>query len=730
MSSYAKYECLKVEVADKIATVSLNRPEARNAINQKLIRELRTIWDDLGDDHAVNVVVLTGAGDFFSVGGDVKAMSERPGGDVLEEGEVHDPMISRRAVTRQLELDKPIIAAINGDAIGLAATHALLCDITVMAEDARIGDTHVSRVGLVAGDGGTIIWPLLIGVNKAKEYLIRGTLLKGKEAERIGLVNHVVERSRGAGQSPRDRAGTRQWTDLGHSLDQIVDQPNRQGTGEHAAGGVDGAGAGDVRNGRSQGSGALLQGKAQAEIRPGIALPMESAQLPNDEIREMLRDSLRGFLAERWDAAAAASDIALPEAISSIWNGLVGQGVAPLGSDFNEGGLREILVVMAELGRAACLAPMWSAALTNLALSDCDNEAAVELRRKLHDGTARIAFSFGAFAPDRNEGSIRVENERASGLLRFVEVAASCTHLVVPIDESELAIIELGAAGLDIEPTRAMGAWGLYEIRVSAVAADAIRLQRPVVDDLLPEAKLALTARAYGAARRAFELAVDYAKERHQFGQPIGKFQAIQHKLANCLIALEGVRLTLDDAARLHDQDDRNWRYFANAAVAFAGEALRRVSLETQHAFGAIGYAEEHEAPRHFKRVHLDTIALGGAPHAQASRSPRFCSIMAVRACRNMISALPATRCARPRNSGLSRTGRVTARPPSMPDPSPSASSIRNSHGKWARRDGSGSDGRSSSTARGVPRWSRSLLSRPWSAARRRASVPRSRPTR
>jgi len=162
MSRYARYECLTVDVADKVATVTLNRPQARNAINQKLIRELRTIWDDLADDHAVNVVVLTGAGEFFSVGGDVKAMSERPGGDVLEEGEVHDPMISRRGVTRQLELDKPII---------------------------------VSRVGLVAGDGGTVIWPLLIGINKAKEYLIRGTLLKGKEAERIGLVNHIAPRA-------------------------------------------------------------------------------------------------------------------------------------------------------------------------------------------------------------------------------------------------------------------------------------------------------------------------------------------------------------------------------------------------------------------------------------------------------------------------------------------------------------------------------------------------------
>ena len=140
-----------------------------------------------------------------------------------------------------------------------------------------------------------------------------------------------------------------------------------------------------------------------------------------------------------------------------------------------------------------------------------------------------------------------------------------------------------------------------------------------MLDDLLLKGRLALTARAHGAARRAFELVTDYAKERHQFGQPIGKFQAIQHKLANGLIALEGVRLILDHAAKLHDLSDRDWRYFANCAVAFAGDALRRVSLETHHAFGAIGYAEEHEAPLHFKRVHLDTIALGGSPPREAA---------------------------------------------------------------------------------------------------------------
>src|SRR6266436_62849 len=344
---------------------------------------------------------------------------------------------------------------------------------------------------------------------------------------------------------------------------------------------------------------------------------MDHSELPSEEIREMLRDSLRGFLEEHWSADAGAKQESSPEVISAIWTRLVGQGVASLGRDFSEGGLREILVVMAELGRAGCSAPMWSAALANLGLSGSRAEAAVDLLEKLHVGAARVAFSFGAFDPDLNSSSVRVAGGSASGMLRFVEVAASCTHLLVLVERSALAIVDLAASGVDLEPTRAMGAWGLFEVRLNSAPATLVKLEPIVADGLLLEGKLALMARAHGAARRAFDLAGDYAKERQQFGQAIGKFQAIQHKLANILIALEGVRLTLDHAADLHDRGDRNWRYFANSAVAFAGDALRRVSLETQHTFGAIGYAEEHEAPGHFKRVHLDTIALGGAPHAR-----------------------------------------------------------------------------------------------------------------
>lgn len=331
----------------------------------------------------------------------------------------------------------------------------------------------------------------------------------------------------------------------------------------------------------------------------------------------MLRDSLRGFLGKHWtldNARAASSD-----EISAIWTGLVQQGVASLGCDPSEGSLREILLVMAELGRAACPAPMWSAALANLALAGSRESAAAALLDELHAGAARIAFSFGTLDPDRHAASIRVADGRLTGLLRFVEVAGSCTHLLVAIDPSKLALVELGVAGVRTESTRAMGAAGLYQLRLDDVPALFIPLKTVLADDLLLKGKLALFARAHGAARRAFELVVDYSRERQQFGQPIGKFQAIQHKLANCLIALEGVRLALDYAARLHDHGDADWRYFADVAVAFGGEALRQVSLETQHTFGAIGYAEEHEAPLHFKRVHLDTIVLGGAREARRS---------------------------------------------------------------------------------------------------------------
>lgn len=343
---------------------------------------------------------------------------------------------------------------------------------------------------------------------------------------------------------------------------------------------------------------------------------MDATELPAGHIREMLRDSLRGFLGEHWRTDALRREPS-PEDISAIWRKLVGQGIGALGAGSDEGGLAEIVVAMAELGRAACPAPMWSAALANFLLSACRTDVSAGLLERMHTGSARLTFSFGLLDPDTSAGVIHIANQEASGLLRFVEAAKSCTHLLVALNWSSFALLELDAPGVEFEPTRALGAWGYYEVRLNAAPVTILTLEHDAGDDLLLQARLMLTARAYGAARHAFELAVDYAKERRQFGQPIGKFQAIQHKLANCLISLEGVRLMLGHTAELHDGGNNDWQYFADCVTAFAGSALRQVSLETQHTFGAIGYAEEHEAPLHFKRVHLDTIALGGAGWAK-----------------------------------------------------------------------------------------------------------------
>lgn len=188
MARYEKYKNLIVSVEDGIATVTLNRPEVLNAVNVELHADLEYVWNDLNIDPDVRAVIITGAGKAFSAGGDVKLMASRAG---TEAGLTHAMNIAacaRRVFNGILELQHPLIAAINGDLTGLGATIALFADISIMSEEARIGDTHVNA-GLVAGDGGAVIWPLLIGLNRAKELLMTGRLIKGPEAAALGLVN-------------------------------------------------------------------------------------------------------------------------------------------------------------------------------------------------------------------------------------------------------------------------------------------------------------------------------------------------------------------------------------------------------------------------------------------------------------------------------------------------------------------------------------------------------------
>lgn len=188
MADYSRYANLTVETAERVATVTFNRPERLNAFNRELHEELENVLVDLNGDEEVNAVVLTGAGKAFSAGGDLKAMQASQGEPIVRRAPTGR---GRRLIMNLLELQQPIIAAVNGDAVGVAATVALFCDVVIASETARIGDPHV-RVGLVAGDGGAIIWPALVGAARAKEYLMTGDLLSAKEAERIGLINRVV----------------------------------------------------------------------------------------------------------------------------------------------------------------------------------------------------------------------------------------------------------------------------------------------------------------------------------------------------------------------------------------------------------------------------------------------------------------------------------------------------------------------------------------------------------
>ena len=185
---YSNYSTMIVQISDRIATVTMNRPEKLNAVDERMHEELAQIFIDLNNDPDIDVVILTGAGRAFSSGGDIgwmQLMIDEPSRfeKTAREG--------KQIVFSLLDCEKPIIAKLNGHATGLGATIALFCDVIFASERAKIGDPHVS-VGFVAGDGGAVIWPQLIGYARAKEYLMTGDLLSAAEAVRIGLINRAV----------------------------------------------------------------------------------------------------------------------------------------------------------------------------------------------------------------------------------------------------------------------------------------------------------------------------------------------------------------------------------------------------------------------------------------------------------------------------------------------------------------------------------------------------------
>lgn len=182
------YETIVLSRKERLLTITLNRPESLNAVNRQMHEELADVLRFAALDPHSDVVVLTGAGRAFSAGGDLEHIAHNAAHPQLFDQEVR---VAKRIVFALLDLDKPVVCRMNGPAVGLGATLALLCDVIFAADSAKIGDPHVA-LGLVAGDGGAAIWPQRIGLGRAKEYLLTGELLTAKKAEDIGLVNHCV----------------------------------------------------------------------------------------------------------------------------------------------------------------------------------------------------------------------------------------------------------------------------------------------------------------------------------------------------------------------------------------------------------------------------------------------------------------------------------------------------------------------------------------------------------
>lgn len=178
---------------ENVATLTLNRPDARNAFTDEMVEGIESILDELSRDDTVHVLVVTGAGDAFSAGGDLKAMKEGAGmfaGGAAELRNGYRHGLQRN--TRNFDaFEKPVIAAVNGHAIGAGLGLALMADIRVVSKRAKLGATF-AKVGLVPGDGSAYLLARAIGFSRAVELILTARVFGADEARQLGLAHHVV----------------------------------------------------------------------------------------------------------------------------------------------------------------------------------------------------------------------------------------------------------------------------------------------------------------------------------------------------------------------------------------------------------------------------------------------------------------------------------------------------------------------------------------------------------
>ena len=185
-------EVLLVDIDDGVAVVTLHRPDSLNATDEALHGALAQVWPRLSDDDEVRAIVLTGSGRAFSGGGDLDLLNRMANDTALRQRIMDEAIVIVEAMT---SVPVPIVAAVNGPAVGLGCSLAAMSDLVVMEEQAYYADPHVA-LGLVAADGGALTWPLLTSLLRAKEFLLLGDRLPAEQALDLGLANRVVPTGR------------------------------------------------------------------------------------------------------------------------------------------------------------------------------------------------------------------------------------------------------------------------------------------------------------------------------------------------------------------------------------------------------------------------------------------------------------------------------------------------------------------------------------------------------
>lgn len=183
---------LVVTAVGPVRLVELNRPEQLNAMSEELHTGLTSVWGEIAADPEARAIVLTGRGRAFSAGGNFEIMNRVQRESAFREQNVDE---ARRIITGLVRCPLPVIAAVNGPAVGLGCSLALLSDLVLIADDTYLADPHV-QVGLVAGDGGAYVLPLLVGLTRAKELLFLGDRVSAEDAVRLGIANRAVPRDK------------------------------------------------------------------------------------------------------------------------------------------------------------------------------------------------------------------------------------------------------------------------------------------------------------------------------------------------------------------------------------------------------------------------------------------------------------------------------------------------------------------------------------------------------